>query len=246
MSIVDVRVLDSHLDIRVNRPERRNALGIELASALQEAITNGQEHARPLVITSSTPGMFIAGADISQFVKRTLGDVLSRKNSLLYQSIEDYPWPTVALVDGPALGGGCELAMACDFRVAATTSTWGLPEVRLGLIPGGGGLWRLPRLVGWGRAVDLIMTGRVLTGDEAHECGLVQYVVPSAELAHKAAELIDQLNSASGTALRLAKEAMRVPADHRRAIDALAQGICLEAGDARPRLQAFLDKRASR
>jgi enoyl-CoA hydratase len=242
MSVLQTSVDDRAVWVRFNRPEKRNALNVEVSHALDALLTEHHGTELPLVIGSSTPGMFVGGSDVASLRTRTLDDSLSRLNSNLFQRLEDHPWPTIAVVDGAALGGGCELTLACDFRIASDRSIWGLPEVRLGLVPSAGGLWRLPRLVGWGAAVDLITTGRRIDATEAHGLGLVSRLVQPDDLDDTVDELLTELGRASSTAVRIAKEAMRATPDHRRLVDALAQAVSLSGEDAQQRLDAFLSR----
>ena len=246
MASVTVDQDDRAVSLRLDRPEKRNALDPEMAEGIREALRAHRDTPLPLVLSSTTPGMFVAGSDIAELAERSVEDNLARGNAGLFQELEDHPWPTVAVVDGPALGGGCELALACDLRVASSRSTWGLPEVRLGLIPGAGGLWRLPRLVGWSAAVDLIMTGRRIDGAAARDIGLAHRLADPDDLDRALGELLDELAKTSISAVRLAKEAMRVDPDHRRLVDALAQAVCISGDDAQERLHAFLDRSKDR
>lgn len=242
MSLLQTSVDERAVWIRFDRPEKHNALNVEVSQALDALLTEHHDTELPLVLASSTPGMFVAGSDVASLRTRTLDDSLNRLNGTLFQRLEDHPWPTIAVVDGPALGGGCELALACDFRVASSRSLWGLPEVRLGIIPSAGGLWRLPRLVGWGAAVDLITTGRRIDADEADRFGMLSRLSPPDDLDDTTDQLLDDLRRASPAAVRLAKEAMRATPDHRRLVDALAQAVSLSGEDTQQRLDAFLSR----
>jgi enoyl-CoA hydratase/carnithine racemase len=242
-TVLDVAVTDRAVYARVNRPEVRNAWDRVAGDALDAVLDLAAGHPVPLVLGSTTPGMFVSGADLAEIAARRRGDGLARRNSSLFQRLEDHPYPTVAVVDGPALGGGCELALACDFRVATPRSLWGLPEVTLGLLPGAGGMWRLPRAVGWSRAVDLVMTGRRIDGAEAHRIGLVQRLAPVEELDAAVDTLLAELARTSVRAVSMAKELMRVAGDHRRVGDAIAMGLQYEDADTAERIQAFLDGR---
>ena len=242
MPPLQVHVDDRAVRVAFDRPEKRNALDLEVSAAIDAVLDEHRETRRPLVFTSSTAGMFVAGTDIADLRRRTTEDSLARVNSTLFQRIEDHPWPTIAVIDGPALGGGCELALACDFRLASTTGQFGLPEVRLGIVPSAGGLWRLPRLVGWSAAVDLIMTGRRIDAEEALRLSLIHRLSSPEDLAALLDGLLDELEKTSAAAVRLAKEAMRVGPDQRRLIDALAQSVSLAGEDAQGRLDAFLQR----
>lgn len=225
-----------------DRPEKRNALNRQLSRAISLALSAAESSARPLVLRSRTPGMFVGGADVAELKERSVEDSLSRLNARLFQQVFEYPWPTVAVVDGAALGGGCELALACDFRITSDRAQWGLPEVRLGIIPSAGGLTRLARLVGVGTANDLVLTGRRVDGHEALKLGLVHRAVPAGELDAGLAALLHELGRAAPLAVRLAKEAMRVEGDHHRLVDAAAQALCIGSDEAQSRLQALVDR----
>ena len=241
--VLEVTVTDRAVYARVNRPEVGNAWDRDVGEALTAVLNLAAEHPVPLVVGSTTPGMFVSGADLAEIADRRLADGLARRNSELFQRLEDHPYPTVAVVDGPALGGGCELALACDIRMATARSLWGLPEVTLGLLPAAGGMWRLPRAVGWSRAVDLVLTGRRIGGAEAHRIGLVQRLAPIEELDAAVDALLGELARTSVRAVSMAKELMRVVGDHRRAGDAIAMGLQYEDADTAARIRAFLDRR---
>lgn len=231
------------LTLAFNRPSKRNALNRELSTAIGRALRDLEDVPRPVVFRSLTPGMFMAGSDVAELKERTLEDSLSRLNGRLFQLVHDHPWPTIAAVEGEALGGGCELAVACDFRISTEDAVWGLPEVQLGIIPSGGALERLPGLVGRGAATDLVFTGRRIDGSRAHAIGLVGRLAPPGALDAGIAELLDDLARTAPGAVRLAKEAMRVDGDRGRLVDAAAQALCIGSDEAQQRMQSLLDHR---
>lgn len=230
--------------IGFTRAEKRNALDLATSHALAAALDRAAEVPLPLVLRSATPGMFVAGTDVAALRERTVEDSLGRVNARLFQRVEEHPWPTIAVVDGWALGGGCELALACDLRITTDAARWGLPEVRLGIIPSGGGLTRLKHLVGGSVATDLVLTGRRIDGVEAHRVGLAQRLTTAAELDRTLEELLDELARTSTQAVRLAKEAMRVDGDRHRLVDAAAQALCIGSDDAQRRIAALLEGRS--
>ncbi len=186
------------LTITVNRPEKMNALNKdvieELGKAMDEVYQN--DEIKTVIITGAGEKAFVAGADISEFL--TLdhegGAALAQKGrENVFDKIENCPKPVVAAVNGFALGGGCELAIACHFRIASANAKFGQPEVNLGLIPGYGGTQRLTQLVGKGKAMELMMTGDMISADEAKALGLVNHVVPIEELLNKANEIVQKI-----------------------------------------------------
>lgn len=235
---------DRAFTIGFNRPQKRNALDVATSRALDAALDEAEDVPLPLVLRSSTRGMFVAGTDVASLRERTVEDSLGRLNARLFQRVADHPWPTVAVVEGWALGGGCELALSCDLRVTTDDALWGLPEVRLGIIPSGGGLTRLGQLVGGSVATDLVMTGRRIDGIEAHRIGLAQRLSTVNELEEAVDGLLDELAGSSTQAARLAKEAMRVTGDRHRLVDAAAQALCIAGDDAQRRIGALLDRQA--
>ena len=237
--------------LTLNRPERRNAIDHqmirELGSALDELETDIEVKA--VILTGAGDKAFAAGADIAELKERDYHAALQRINSALFRRIEEHRLPFIAAVKGYALGGGCELAMACDIRMATKSAKLGQPEVGLGILPGAGAIQRLPRLVGMGRAKDLIYTGRIITAEEAERIGLVQYVVGDDELMEKAQPLAEQVAMQGDLAVQLSKQALNAAWGPPRAfdtLDALAQAVCFESPDKHKRMQDFLDKKAAR
>lgn len=228
--------------ISLTRADKRNALDIATSQAFSTALDDLVSVETPLIIRSATPGMFVAGTDVASLRERTVSDSLGRINTTLFRRIHEHPAPTIAVVDGWALGGGCELAIACDFRISTPTARWGLPEVRLGIIPSGGALHRLARLIGGGLATDLVLTGRRIDGVEAHRIGLVQRLADDGDLDAALTTLLDDLGAASPFAVRLAKEAMRVEGDPSRLVDATAQALCIADAEAQRRMAELLGR----
>lgn len=239
---IDIVQEDRAISIRFRRAEKRNALDIPTSRALDAALDAAASIAVPLVLRSATPGMFVAGTDVAALRERSIDDSLGRLNARLFQRLADHPWPTVAVVEGWALGGGCELALACDMRITTKEAIWGLPEVRLGIIPSGGALTRLAWLVGGSVATDLVITGRRIDGVEAHRIGLAQRLAVRDDLEATLSQVLDDLEATSTGAVRLAKEAMRVEGDRHRLVDATAQALCLASDDTQARMAALLDR----
>ena len=235
--------------LTLRRPQALNALSFELISQIGERIKEaGKSRARALIVTGEGEKAFCAGADIKELQQRGLA--AQREGAELGQAVfallDRLPIPSVALVNGYAFGGGCELALACTLRIALSNAKFGLPEVKLGLIPGYGGTQRLPRLVGQGRALEMVMTGRTVGAEEAVSIGLVNRIVQAPGLA--AAKAYAREFSGHGLrALQFAREAVQ------RATDSpLHQGLHIEAdlstlayrtSDAEEGMQAFIEKR---
>ncbi len=235
--------------VRLNRPDKRNALN----AALRRALIDALEGLRPrddvrVIVISGEGKAFAAGADILELNARTVWEQREFMDELpIYEAVARYPKPVIAYVNGLALGAGCELAMACDVRLASSRARLGQPEISLGLIPGGGGTQRLARLIGTGRAARLVLTGEIIDAAKAAEWGLVDDTFPEEEADARVAEVAAAMASKSPLALRLAKEAVRasmelpLAAGLAREVDLFA--IAFESDDRREGTAAFLEKR---
>jgi enoyl-CoA hydratase len=231
-----------------NRPEVRNALNQEMVDEIRHVLNDltARPDIRVLIFTGAGEQSFVSGADIAELRERGRADALRRINSGLFREIEQFPAPTLAAVRGWALGGGCELAMACDLRVAGEGARFGQPEVSLGIMPGAGGTYRLPRLVGLGRARELIFTGRIIDAAEALAIGLVNQVVPDADVVPAARALAASIARNSAAAVRSAKLSLNasheLSTDDALALEATAQALLFEDEEKYRRMTAFLDK----
>ncbi|MBI4409329.1 MAG: enoyl-CoA hydratase/isomerase family protein [Gemmatimonadetes bacterium] len=246
-----VAVRDRVATITVNRPDKRNALSAAVRRELLQALEalRQDDEVRVVVFTGAGDKAFIAGADIAEFAERTpLEQRQAMDDRRPFDQVAAFPKPTIAMINGYCLGGGCELAIACDLRVAARSARLGQPEIKLGILPGGGGTQRLPRLVGFGRAMRLILTGEMVGAEEAERIGLVDLVVDDDALAARTRELAALLASYSPVALRLAKDAVRAALEM-----PLSAGLRYErelfvtaftSEDKQEGVRAFLEKRA--
>jgi enoyl-CoA hydratase len=230
----------------LNAPERRNAIDQQMVDGLHavlDALTADPTLAA-LVITGAGDKAFAAGADIAQLRARTSADALQAINSTIFNRIEEFPVPVIAAIRGFALGGGCELAIACDLRVLGESSKLGQPEVKLGIIPAAGGTYRLPRLVGLGRARELIYTGRMVDAAEALRIGLANAVVPDAEVVDRALQLAGEIAQNGRAAVAAAKRALnllsRPGQDGAIACESSLQAVLFDSDDKRARMDAFL------
>ncbi|MCO5239881.1 MAG: enoyl-CoA hydratase-related protein [Chitinophagaceae bacterium] len=242
------------LIISVNRPDKLNALNQTVIEALSSTMDDVYHNAdiKSVIITGSGPKAFVAGADISEFtlLDAAGGKAMARNGqSRVFNKIEQSPKPVIAAVNGFALGGGCELAMACHFRLASDNARFGQPEVNLGLIPGYGGTQRLTQLIGKGRAMELLMTGSMIDAATALQYGLVNYVVPPEELLPKALSITEQLNNKAPLSLAGCIKAVNAVFDETRdgyetEIDIF--GELFDTADAKEGAAAFLEKRQPR
>lgn len=236
--------------ITINRPDKLNALNIktreELANALDELRADSE--IRVVVLTGAGEKAFVAGADINEFAGRTAvqqRSVMKARNNFV--TAEDFPKPLIAMINGFCLGGGCELALSCDIRIAGEKARFGQPEINLGIIPGGGGTQRLTRLVGEGKAMQMILSGEMIDAQEAHRLGLVNEVHPVADLEAKTFELANKIAEKSPVALAMAKTAVKAAARTTlregldQEIDLFA--LCFSSEDKEEGVRAFLEKR---
>ncbi len=196
--------------LELDRPQKANSYTEQMLDALQEGIQrlDDREEVRVVVLRSSTPGKFCGGADLGEIRSRGIQEGLRMRSMRVFDALDAMTKPTIAAIDGPAIGGGLELALACDLRLATDQSRFALPETGLGILPAAGALYRLPRIIGDTVARKMILFGEELSADEALECGLVSEMVSTEELPHR----VDQWAAAAAMkdplALRLAKEAL--------------------------------------
>ncbi|MDM4721928.1 enoyl-CoA hydratase/isomerase family protein [Micromonospora sp. WMMA1363] len=230
----------------LSRPEKRNAIDADLVRGLHELCADLENRPRLLLLTGGTDGIFAGGADIGQLRERGRLDALAAINSAVFARIRALPMPTVAAVDGPALGGGAELAYACDLRVCTARAVFGQPEVRLGILAGAGATHRLPALVGEARAKELLFTGRRVDSAEALRIGLVNRVAAEpAELLPTAHGLLDEMTKGSALALRLTKLAVDAPTAAHPQLDLVSQAVLFEDEEKHRRMTEFLERRRS-
>jgi enoyl-CoA hydratase len=237
--------------VTIDRQEKLNALNADVLRELGEVFENlaTDAHVRGVVLTGAGPKAFVAGADIAELARMDPvgGVAVARRGQEIFLAIERFPKPVLAAVGGFALGGGCELALACHLRLASDNARFGLPEVGLGIMPGYGGTVRLARLVGLGRAVEMILTGDMIEAGRAAEIGLVSAVVPRAELIDKSKELLRRITKNGPVAVRLALESIygALEADSRTALEREAAlfGLLASTSDMREGTSAFLEKR---
>lgn len=236
--------------LTINRPDKLNALGSKVHAESVQAleILRKDDEVRVLIITGSGEKSFIAGADISEFKGQTPH---TQRNTFyektLFNSLDAFPKPVIAMINGFCLGGGCEVALACDIRIASEKARFGQPEINLGIIPGGGGTQRLTKLVGEGKSMEMILTGDMIDANTALNIGLVNHVYSSEELEAKTLEMANKIAEKSPIALQLAKEAVKLASKSnldeglRREVDLFA--ICFSTEDKKEGVAAFLEKR---
>src|SRR5262245_28713278 len=242
---------DAVLLITINRPKVLNALNAATLDELERAFDEARAdpRVRAIILTGAGEKSFVAGADINELAVQTPvgGREHARRGQQLFDRVERLGKPVVAAINGFALGGGCELAMACTLRLAADSAKIGQPEINLGLIPGYAGSQRLPRLVGRGRALELLLTGDPITADEAWRIGLVNRVVPAAELMNEARQLAQALAAKAPIALRYILDAvaggLEMSSADAQTYEATLFGLVSTTADMREGTKAFLEKR---
>jgi enoyl-CoA hydratase len=238
--------------ITIDRPDTLNAIRYHTMVEIGDALNNIEidESIRVVVITGAGNKAFISGGDISVMAKdegyiKTLSEV--PKGQQITTQIENFPKPVIARINGIALGGGTEIALCCDIRIAAETAIMGVPEIKLGIIPGYGGTQRLPRVIGMAKAKELVLTGSHITAQEAYRIGLVNEVVPLAQLDNAVMKYAKKLSSKAPIALRMAKESLNIgtQADLKTGLDIEARcfTICYATEDRVEGMKAFMEKR---
>jgi enoyl-CoA hydratase len=236
--------------LTINRPDKLNALNDQVRDELlaELARIEGDDAIGVVVITGAGEKSFIAGADISEFAGRTPFDQRhAMRSPRIFDIMSTFPKPVIAMINGFCLGGGCELAMSCDIRIASDKARFGQPEINLGLIPGGGGTQRLPRLVGMGQAMRLNLSGDMIPAAEAKEIGLADLVFPADELRAKTLELAAKIAAKSPLTLKVAKQAMRaserLPIEDGINYERDLFCLCFSSKDKEEGVAAFLEKR---
>jgi len=237
--------------LTINRPEKMNAISQELTAELSQLLDEieNDDDLRVIVITGAGDKAFVAGADINELVNRDarLGRRVSRERQEIFSRIEDLHVPVIAAVNGYALGGGLELALACSIRICSEKAQFGAPEVKLGIIPGDGGTQRLPRLIGLGRAMEMIIIGDFIDAQEAYRIGLVNNVFPPEKLMEKAMELAQKIASRPPLAVKYAKEAVNRSQEGDTAsgfaLESYLHALSCTTEDKKEGVSAFLEKR---
>lgn len=237
--------------ITLNRPKALNALNSELLTELNGLLDEiaQDESVKVVIVTGAGDKAFVAGADIAemQSMSPMEGRAFGKFGQAIFSKLENIPQPVIAAVNGFALGGGCELAMACDIRIASDRAKFGQPEVSLGIVPGFGGTQRLPRLIGKGRAKELLYTADMINAEEAYRIGLVNKIVPADELLSTAKELAEKIMARAQVAVQLCKAAVNTGMDTDLesgiAYEAEVFGLCFASADQKEGMSAFVGKR---
>jgi len=237
--------------VTVNRPDKRNALDLPTVEEFHRALSAiADARCAVFIVTGAGEKSFVAGADINAIKARRRGDALAGINSRLMAAIENHDAVAIAAVNGFAMGGGCELALSCDLRIASENALFGLPEPALGIIPAAGGTQRLPRVVGLGRAKEMILTGARWDAKTALAYGLVSEVVPGADLMTAARAMAGRVIALGPLAIRLAKQALNasanMPLQAGLAFESMIQAVTFESKDKLEGASAFLEKRPPR
>tara|TARA_B100001142_G_scaffold271381_1_gene277885 strand:+ start:4594 stop:5436 length:843 start_codon:yes stop_codon:yes gene_type:complete len=237
LPINDQKDVGSVALVTINRPDKLNALNDEVMSSLKSMVAwvEATDSIRVVVLTGAQPNQppegkrmkpnaFVAGADITEFVGKRSDDIREMFADNAVEALWSLSKPTIAMVDGFALGGGCEVACSCDVRIASSRSRFGTPEINLGLIPGYGATQRLVRLIGYGKTMEMVMTGEMIDADEAHRIGLANHVCPPEELREFTLNMARLIGSKSSNTLRVGKATIRAALDV-----GLTEGVALEA-----------------
>ncbi len=235
--------------VTINRPEVRNAVDKETWGLLRKTFENldSNRDVRAIIVTGAGEKAFVAGADLNSLKVRSVLETLDSENNAVVRAIEKVSKPTIAAINGYCLGGGCEIALACDIRIAAEKAKIGQTELNVGILPGAGGTQRLRNLVGQGKAMEMILTGEPVSAQEAYEIGLVNKVVPLDKLMEKAMSMAKKIAEKSPVVTKLAKRAIQngadLPIDTGLLIEILSQSVVFSTKDHLEGINAFLEKR---
>jgi enoyl-CoA hydratase len=250
MTNVLIETKDKIGTVIVNRPEQMNSMNSETRTELAEAFTKlgEDDDIAVILLTGSSGKAFIAGADIKEFLKRKMDTEKDLENDwIVTKIISNLTKPVIAMIDGFCLGGGLEIAMACDLRIASDRSKLGQPEINIGIIPGAGGTQRLTRLIGEGRAMEMILTGRMITAQEACDYGILNFIFPADELKNKTIEIANTITQKSSYAIERAKKSIKAVSEMN-----LKDGLkferemfveCANSEDGKEGITAFIEKR---
>lgn len=248
LPLVLQRISDGVLTLTMNRPEKLNALDLAMVEGLHVALDMHGDHpdVRAVVIAGAGDKAFVAGADIAELRERRRADAMAGINSELFERLACLPVPTIAAVRGYALGGGCELAIACDLRIAGRSARFGQPETGLGIMAAAGATYRLAPLVGLGMAREMLYTGRVVNADEALRIGLVNKVVDDNEVRHEAEEMAKRIARNDTLAVRMTKAALAAQQASNSAaqlFECTAQAVLFESPEKFRRMTEFLERK---
>ena len=239
---LDVAQIDeTTVSVGFNNPNKRNALDQATVDELDDVLAAHSKSPTVLILHSTTPGMFVSGADIAELRDRRAEDALQSINAGLFDRLAAHRWPTIAAIDGFALGGGCELAMACDLRVATPTASFGQPELGLGIIAGAGANWRLRELVGIGTARRMLYLGHKLDGEQALAAGLVDELAEADALMGAATKIAQRIARNSWRAIELTKLSLALNRPATTSFDIAAQALLFESEDKHERMTKFLE-----
>lgn len=236
---------EKSVNLKLSRPESRNSIDQQMVDELHQVCSHLERDPQILTI-SGEGGVFASGADIRQLRERRRAEALRGINNSIFDRISRLPMPVIAVIDGYALGGGLELALAADFRIATDRAKLGQPETGLGIMAAAGGTWRLQNAVGQSLAREMLLSGRILTGAEAFEHGLVNRVAEPDALEEETAALVDAISAQDPLAVRISKLVMAMPESAHPEVDNLAQAILFESEGKFERMQKFLDKKGKK
>jgi len=253
MDNIRTETRDGILTITIDRPKVLNALNAQTVAEIGQAFEAARkdDSVKAVIVTGAGEKAFVAGADIGELAQMTpiTGKETAEKGQRVFRAVEKFPKPVIAAINGFALGGGCELALACHIRIASDKAQLGLPEVTLGIIPGYGGTQRMARLLGKGKALELILTGDRIKADEAERIGLVNKVVPAEELLATAEQMAQTIAKRGPLAVRAAIEAVmsgsEMPFEEGQFLEATLFGLLASTEDMKEGMGAFLEKRAA-